>query len=592
MNVEPAGKLSPERRRWDLASLAQEQLDVLVVGGGVTGAGAALDAASRGLSVGLIEAQDWAAGTSSRSSKLVHGGLRYLQMLDFGLVREGLHERGLLLSTLAPHLVQPLPILYPLHRHAVERAYAGAGVMLYDLLGMSMGGGRSLPLHRNLSKRRALQAAPALSPDALCGALLYWDAQVDDARYVTELVRTAAFYGARVVNRATVTALRQRGGRVLGAQVRDEQTGADLETRARVIISATGVWSEETEALAGYGRTSRVRPSKGAHILVERAKIASSTGIILRTARSVLFVLPWRTNWLIGTTDTDWPYDKSRPLASAADVRYLLSELNKVLRHPLSPDDVLATYAGLRPLVAGGGVVRGPGEAKTPTTKLSREHAVTIPTPGLVVVSGGKYTTYRVMAADAVDAAVADGALHALPCRTSSIPLIGARCFDEAWNSRQDAAAAAGLSVKEVERLLGRYGSLAGEVIALCADRPELAKPLPGGSGYNGAEVVYAVTHEGALHVDDVLRRRTRAAIEAPGPGVHAAGEVARLMAPLLGWDQATAAEEAALYRREVELERIAARAAPDDAAASAMGTGAWDLGRVRPWTTPRFCDG
>ncbi len=382
--LRQSSSLSPERRQADIARLTARPVDVLVVGGGVTGAGTALDAASRGLTVGLVEAQDWAAGTSSRSSKLVHGGLRYLQMLDFGLVREALRERSLLLQHLAPHLVRPVPVLYPLRRPFWERPYVGAGVALYDILGLSAGNGRALPLHRHLSKRQALVSAPGLNPRALSGAVLYYDAQVDDARYVVELVRTAVSYGAVALNRSRVVGFQREGGRVGGVTVEDAETGGHHQVQARVTIMATGAWTEETEALAGVERPVRIRPSKGAHLLVRREKLAVSTGLILRTDRSVLFVLPWGEHWLIGTTDTDWSYGKARPLATVADVDYLLAELNKVVVKPLGHGDVEAVFAGLRPLVAGSGVVRarargGPGPAGGPPPRSS---PASTPSPG------------------------------------------------------------------------------------------------------------------------------------------------------------------------------------------------------------------
>ena len=351
--VRQSSILSPERRQADIARLTAAPLDVLVVGGGVTGAGTALDAASRGLSVGLVEAQDWAAGTSSRSSKLVHGGLRYLQMLDFGLVREALRERSLLLQHLAPHLVRPVPVLYPLRRPFLERPYVGAGVALYDILGFSTGNGRGLPLHRHLTKRQALASAPGLNPRALSGAVLYYDAQVDDARYVVELVRTAVSYGAVALNRARVVGFWREGGRVGGVTLEDVGPGGQLQVQARVTVLATGAWTEETEALAGVERTVRIRPSKGAHLLVKREKLAVTTGLILRTDRSVLFVLPWGEHWLIGTTDTDWSYGKARPLTTVADVDYLLAELNKVVAKPLGRCRRRSRFR--RPAPSGGG---------------------------------------------------------------------------------------------------------------------------------------------------------------------------------------------------------------------------------------------
>jgi glycerol-3-phosphate dehydrogenase len=563
--------LTPGRRSEDVARLTSGVLDVLVIGGGVTGAGTALDAATRGLRVGLVEAQDWGAGTSSKSSKLVHGGLRYLQMLDFRLVREALRERGLLLQRLAPHLVRPVPILYPLQVPFFERAYVGAGVALYDLLGLSTRGGRGVPHHRHLSKQQALRAAPGLRADVLAGAVLYYDGQLDDARFVVELVRTAAAYGAVPLSRATVIGFLSDGDRVQGARVRDAETGAEHDVRARVTVSATGAWTEETEALAGRGRAVQIRPSKGVHILVPRHRLDFTTGLILRTERSVLFVLPWGEHWLIGTTDTDWPYTKGRPLATKADVDYLVGEVNTVLAQPLSRGEVEAVFAGLRPLVAGSGVVRGPGETKPEagTTRLSREHAIGRPAPGLVVVSGGKLTTYRVMAADAVDAAVDEGQLHALACRTARVPLLGARPV-RTGPLGTAGVGGHGLPPDQLERLRGRYGSLVGEVLAAAGADPSLARPLAGQATYLGAEAAYAVTHEGARHLEDVLSRRTRLAIETSDGALAAAPAVTRVIAPLLGWGPDEVAAELDDWRQQVELREEAALSVADDSDAAA----------------------
>ncbi len=559
-----------------MAGLGSGELDVLVVGGGITGAGIALDAATRGLSVGLVDAQDWAAGTSSRSSKLIHGGLRYLQMLDFHLVRQGLKERALIMQRLAPHLVRPVPIMWPLRKPVVERAYVGAGIALYDLLGLAVGSGRGLPLHRHLSKRAALALAPALRTDALAGAILYYDAQVDDARYVVEVVRTAVSFGAVAVNRAKAVGFLREGDRVVGAVLRDTETGDEIEARARVSVIATGAWTEETEGLAGRERAVRVRPSKGAHLMVAREKLALSSGLIVRTDRSVLFVLPWGEHWLIGTTDTDWEYGKGRPLATSSDVDYLIAQVNCVLAEPLTRDDVEATFAGLRPLVAGSGVVRGPGEGQgkggsAQTPKLSRDHAIGRPVPGLVVVSGGKYTTYRIMAAEVMDAVVADGPFRPTRSTTGDIPLVGATAYQSNWARRDALASEHGIGLERAEHLLQRYGGLVGEVLSAVTTAPHLAGPVEGAPGYMQAELVYAVTHEGARHLEDVLMRRTRIAMETSDGGVGSAPAAAQLLAPLLGWDDATLAAEVEDYRSQVALVYRAATGASDDAAAARL---------------------
>jgi glycerol-3-phosphate dehydrogenase len=560
--------LGPAEREAALAAMAERELDVVVVGGGVVGAGTALDAATRGLTVGLLEARDLAAGTSSRSSKLIHGGLRYLEMLDFGLVREALKERGLLLQRLAPHLVRPVPFLYPLTGRGWERVYAGSGVALYDGMAATSGHGRGLPLHRQLTRRHALRIAPALKKSSLVGAIQYYDAQVDDARYVTFLARTAASFGAHVATRSRVTGFLREGERVTGVVVTDLETGRTLEIRAKQVVNATGVWTDETQALVGERGRFHVRASKGIHLVVPKDRIHSSTGLILRTEKSVLFVIPWGRHWIIGTTDTEWTLDKSHPAASRTDIEYLLEHVNAVLNVPLTRADVEGVYAGLRPLLA--------GESEE-TSKLSREHVVAHAVPGLVVVAGGKYTTYRVMAADAVDAAV-HGLGGGIPeSVTEDVPLVGADGFPALWNNRSRTAARSGLHVARVEHLLQRYGSLIDEVLDLVEKDPELGEPLPGADDYLKAEVVYAVVAEGALHLDDILTRRLRVSIETFDRGVTAAAPTARLVAPFLGWTEEQVQREVEHYTARVAAERES-QEQPDDLTADAARMGAADI--------------
>ena len=568
--------LSPEARQQALQALASTELDVLVVGGGVVGCGAALDAATRGLTVGLVEARDFGSGTSSRSSKLIHGGLRYLEMLDFGLVAEALQERGLLIQKLAPHLVRPVPFLYPLTHRVWERFYVGAGVALYDTLGMLSGRSRGVPRHRHLSRRGALRTIPALRKDALVGAIQYYDGQVDDARYTVFLARTAAAYGAQVASRTRVVGLLREGERVVGALCHDLESGNKFEVRARQVVNATGVWTDETQALAGERGQFKVRASKGIHLVVPRDRIQSESGIILRTETSVLFVIPWGRHWIIGTTDTDWNLDKAHPAASAADIEYLLNHVNTVLTTPLVHEDVEGVYAGLRPLLS--------GESEL-TSKLSREHAVSHAIPGLVVIAGGKFTTYRVMAKDAIDAAVnamerADG--RRIPeSVTEDVPLLGAEGFQALWNARHRLAERSGLHVARIEHLLRRYGSLIDEVLDLVVADPTLREPLAAAPDYLRAEVVYAASHEGARHLDDVLARRTRISIETFDRGTESAEEAARLIAPVLGWSTEQIDREVEHYRKRVAAERQSQQM-PDDETADAARMGAPEIVPVR----------
>ncbi|QWZ06890.1 glycerol-3-phosphate dehydrogenase/oxidase [Nocardioides panacis] len=550
--------LNPQHRSASLDALATFEVDVLVVGGGVVGAGTALDAVTRGLTTGLVEQRDFASGTSSRSSKLVHGGLRYLEMLDFGLVREALEERGLLLTRLAPHLVRPVPFLYPLTHHGWERPYVGAGLALYDAMAMAGKYDMGVPRHRHLSRRGALRLAPDLRPDALVGAIRYYDAQVDDARHTMMLARTAATHGAHVASRTKVVAFLREGERVTGARVVDLETGREIDVHARVVVNAAGVWTNDIQELVGGRGSLRVQASKGIHLVVPRDRIRSETGLILRTEKSVLFVIPWGRHWIIGTTDTPWDLDKAHPAASRADIDYLLGHVNQVLKEPLTHADVEGVYAGLRPLASG---------QSEPTSRISREHTVVAPVPGLVMIAGGKYTTYRVMGRDAVDAAVHSLGGTVPPSVTDVVRLVGADGFETRTNQRESLARRSGLHVARIDHLLGRYGGLVDELLELVDVRPDLAAPLAGTEDYLRAEVVYAVSHEGARHLDDVLTRRTRISIETFDRGVHAARPAAELMAGELGWDQARLDEEVDHYLRRVEAERQSQLALTDQEA-------------------------
>jgi glycerol-3-phosphate dehydrogenase len=567
-SVTRSSKLGPAERAAAIEVLKTKELDILVVGGGIVGTGSALDATTRGLRVGMVEARDWASGTSSRSSKLVHGGIRYLEQLDFRLVREALIERGLLLQRIAPHLVKPVRFLYPLTKPLFERLYIGAGMLLYDIFSYTGGRPPGVPHHRHLTKRQMLRAMPSLNPSAFVGGLTYYDAQVDDARYVANLARTASFYGAHVASRVRVEGFIKVGQRVVGVNAHDLETGEKFEIRARQVVNATGVWTDDTQAMVGERGQFKVRASKGVHLVVPRDRIHSKLGLILRTEKSVLFVIPWDRHWLIGTTDTDWNLDKAHPAATAADIDYILEHVNKVLAVPLSRDDVEGVFAGLRPLLA--------GESEE-TSKLSREHVVAHTVPGLVVVAGGKWTTYRIMAQDAIDEAVAalDGKIS--KSITDDIALLGAEGYHAAWNKRGKIARAFGVHKVRIEHLLNRYGVMTDELLDLIRERPELQEPLPGADDYIAAEVVYAASHEGALHLEDVLARRTRISIEAWDRGASAAPVAAALMAEELGWDAARTQVEVDRYLQRVEAE-LASQQQPDDASADRIRLEAPDI--------------
>lgn len=556
-----SGRLGLAEREAGWQRLDGEQFDLVVIGGGVVGSGVALDAATRGLSVALVEARDLASGTSSRSSKLFHGGLRYLEQLEFGLVREALRERELMLTRLAPHLVKPVSFLYPLTHRLWERPYVAAGLALYD----SMGGARSVPGQKNLTRAGALRLAPALRRDALVGGIRYFDAIADDARHTMTVARTAAQYGAVVRTSTQVVGFLREVDRISGVRVRDCEDGRETDVAAHAVLNCTGVWTDELQHLSGGRGRFRVRASKGVHLVVPRDRIISETGLILRTRASVLFVIPWRNHWIVGTTDTDWELDLAHPSATRADIDYVLDTVNSVLATPLVHDDIEGVYAGLRPLLTG---------ENEETSKLSREHAVARVAPGLVAIAGGKYTTYRVMAADALDAAAPDLPRRVAPSITDKVPLLGADGYHALVNQAEALAARHGLHPYRVRHLLDRYGSAVHQVFEVAEDRPDLLAPVAEAPDYLRAEVVYAVSHEGALHLEDVLTRRTRISIEYPHRGEACAATVAALMAEVLGWDAARQEREVEVYCSRVAAERDS-QTQPDDSAADARRTAA-----------------
>ncbi|MEU0544660.1 glycerol-3-phosphate dehydrogenase [Nocardia sp. NPDC005978] len=550
--------LGPEQREAAWARLSKDTFDVVVIGGGVVGAGIALDAATRGLEVALVEARDLASGTSSRSSKMFHGGLRYLEMMEFGLVREALHERELSLSSLAPHLVKPLRFLYPLSHYGWERPYVAAGLTLYD----TMGGAKSVPGQHHLTKSGALRLAPGLKNSALTGGLTYYDTVVDDARHTMTLSRTAAHYGAVIRTSTQVVGFLREADRITGVKVHDSEDGRTAEVKASVVINATGVWTDEIQALSHLRGRFHVRASKGVHIVVPRDRIASDTALILRTPTSVLFVIPWHSDhWIIGTTDTDWNLDLAHPAATKHDIDYLLEQVNSVLVTPLTHEDITGVYAGLRPLLAG---------ESDQTSKLSREHAVARIAPGLVAIAGGKYTTYRVMAYDALDEAVQDIPRNVPSTITDKVPLLGADGYHALMNQVPHLAEKYGIHPYRIQHLLNRYGSLIDEVLALADGKPDLLQPITAAPGYLQVEVLYAVAAEAALHLDDILARRTRISIEYAHRGADCADQVARLAAPILGWDESDIAREVETYNARVTAE-IESQAREDDASADAL---------------------
>ncbi len=537
--------LNPDQRLKDIEELKSREFDILVIGGGVVGSGIALDAAARGLSVALVESDDFAAGTSSRSSKLIHGGLRYLEQFDFKLVREALHEREMMITEQAPHLVKPLAFVYPLHKKYFDRIYVGAGLILYDLLRGKL---RAVPWHKHISFGEMRNEARSLNPEIVTGGLVYYDAQVDDARHTVMVARTAKDHGAHIVTGALVTQITRTPERVTGAIVTVD--GHSINVKSKVVVAAAGIWNEELYQQFGIKPGYKIKMSKGAHIILPKDAIDAKNGIIIKTALSVLFIIPWGNEWLLGTTDTPYTEDREQPLADSADVDYILNEANKVLLPKLRREQILSVYAGLRPLVS-------PAKDSS-TTKISREHSVDHPLKGFVSIAGGKYTTYRVMAADAVDAAVKDLDQKAPKSSTRTIPIIGAVGYKTLMKQIAGLAQSYSVSTVCVERMLNRYGSLISDIFEVISKDPSLAVEVLPGAGYIKAEVLYAATHEGARTLVDILARRLRLVMETSDHGLSVAHELATLVAPTLGWNEADISREVAAFEKYIATEMAA----------------------------------
>lgn len=516
-----------------LRATSEKPLDVLIIGGGVVGCGALLDAAVRGLDAVLVEQSDISSGTSSRSSRLAHGGLRYLEQFEFGLVHEALTERGLLLDRLAPHLVHPVPFLFPVTRQW-ERPYTGAGIALYDTLSRLGAYGGAMPRPRALSKQAVLGMAPGMRADAFHSAVRFHDAQIDDARHTVAVARTAAAFGGGVVPNATVVGVLREGDRVVGARVQVD--GTVIEVRATVVLGAAGPWTDALLSMVEPDHQPVLLTSKGTHLVVDRSAFVSTCALIARTPTSVLFALPWGRRWLVGTTDTEYDADPSDVRTGADDVDYLIGQANRWFERPLSRPDVLGVYAGVRPLVTETGA--------SATSAVSREHTVFNPVPGMLAIAGGKYTTYRVMAKDAVDAVIRAGGFAHVDCTTDEVPLVGADGFDQMWTQREQMAGRAGLPVDVMEGLLRRHGGHSEYVLDLIAQDPVLAQRIDPGSGYLLAEVVTAVEREAATTLADILIRRTHVALEVGDGGRSAAQRAGEVLIDRCGWGRDVVADQ------------------------------------------------
>ncbi|NOY27059.1 MAG: glycerol-3-phosphate dehydrogenase [Oligoflexia bacterium] len=537
---------------------AETPFDLLVVGGGITGAGAARDAARRGLRVALVEQKDLASGTSSRSSKLVHGGLRYLEQGEFSLVFESVTERRVLME-IAPHLVNPLGFIFPVYKNSRRGVFTvNVGMWLYDGLSLF----RSPKRHRNLSRKDIAAEEPLLGQQDLKGAPLYYDCATDDARLTLENALDAAAQGAVVATYTRVVGfMRDEGGRIIGARVREQLSGKELDVRAHAIINATGPWSDRTRALSMDGGAARLRPTKGVHIVVDAERLAVNNAVVTFHPKDgrVLFAIPWGDRTYVGTTDTDYAEDPAEVAATCEDVAYLLAAVNSYFPSArLTPHDVISTWAGVRPLIQD--VAEG-------ESSVSREHDIRIDADGLITIAGGKLTTYRKMAEEVVDKAIGllmlTGQVHddLRQARTDKEPLPGA----VGWPENDDHAAVARrvlevgggrLSEATARLLADSYGMRGLDVASLAADDQALVAPLVAGRPEILAQVDFAVHQELAATVCDIMIRRTQLFFRDVDQGLSACAAVAARMAHLLGWDEERTTQEELSYQAEVARSR------------------------------------
>ncbi|HEY6738318.1 MAG TPA: FAD-dependent oxidoreductase [Actinopolymorphaceae bacterium] len=536
-------RLDPQRRTRMLQALGAREFDVAVVGGGALGCGVAVDAASRGLSVALVEAEDFGAGSATGSGEIVLGGPPQLLRVELGSARRALLERDLMVDCLCPHLVRTEPFLVPVER-PWDRLRTGVGTMAHDLFrltGPPRGGGRCLfrwpgaknkvPWNGHLGRRATLETAPALRPERIRGAVRYWDAVLDDARHTLLLARTAAGIGATVANRVEAVEVTRSAGRISGLRVRDLESGDQFEVSARVVVNATGLEAERLQSLA-KGRAVAVGTARSVRAVLPGARFDATSGVVIPGPDGPVGIRRWHDNWLIGTTDIHRDHD----------VGQLLAQIAPWLRSPIERTHLTGIHARNRPVI---GLIGRP-EASEVVVEEPR---------GFVTVVSNSYALYRVLAREAVDLAVRRIGRSAPGSKTHRLPVLGASGYRVLRGMRSQLAEQFGLEEARVDHLLGRYGSLTTELLDLIDARPELGKPLAAAPRYAAAEIVYAVQAEGALHLGDVLARRTRIAMESPDGGLTAAPEVARLMADTLDWSPAQMARELADYQAGYEAE-------------------------------------
>jgi glycerol-3-phosphate dehydrogenase len=539
----PTGGFSARTRAEALARFQADTFDIAIIGGGITGAGIARDAAQRGLAVALLEMGDFASGTSSKSSRMIHGGLRYLAQRHIHLVRESLVERGVLLR-LAPHLVHPMPYLLPVYEGGANKRFVlRAGLTAYDLLA----GRRRLQRHRSLSREALERSEPALRTDGLQGGFRYFDCLVNDARLTLATVRSAARDHAAVASYVEATDVLSEGGRVTGVHFTDRLSGSTGTLRAHVVVAAAGPWTDRVRALAGAPPV--LRPTKGIHVVVDHTRLPVSSAVAFAFRDRMLFAVPYSDYTYIGTTDTDFTGDPGQARAEADDVAYVIESANSAFTGDLSPDDVLSTWAGVRPLVH---------EEGTPS-EVGRDYEIQVGPEGFITIAGGKLTTYRAMAEDLVDRVVRQEARRLggarPPCRTASATLPGGD-LDRFERYREATAAALeegwGVSRQAAYHLLDTYGTEYLKVLAYARHSPDLLRPLAPDVPVLAAEAIYAAEEEMALTLEDFMARRTDLMLFEPQHGLEAAGRAAALMGEALGWGRRQRQEQMESYRQAV----------------------------------------
>ncbi|MFL6240482.1 MAG: glycerol-3-phosphate dehydrogenase/oxidase [Actinomycetes bacterium] len=542
---------SVAHRSADVADATDGVLDVLVIGLGATGAGVALDAASRGMTVAAVDMGDLASGTSSKSSKLVHGGLRYLEQYDFALVREGVVERQLLLR-LAPHLVWPMDFVYPVWPDTARRRLLGLGLSTYDVFA----GVRNVRRHERVDAEEAIRIAPALADSGLSYAYVYGDSATDDARLVLAIVQAARNFGAIALPYAEVVEMLQDpgDGHVCGVRVRDKLLGSEYEIHARHVVNATGVWADGLLAMVEPTRLPAIQPSKGVHVVVPRDRLPLSHASVLLPSRQgdrrSMFAIAWGPQTILGTTDTAYDGALDALALTEDDLQYVLAAGNAVFNCGLTADDVIGAWVGVRPLLRDG---EPDGDATL--SDMSRRHILLDGPARLVTITGGKLTTYRRMAKDVVDLLVERDKRRAR-CRTDEIPLGSTQPFDRLLHTIESAAVPLGIGAQTAKLLARQHGDAAPDVLALIASDPTLSAPLSRQAAYVFAEVLYAARYEGAATLDDVFARRTRLSLRARDAGLPSAARAATIIASEIGRDEVWAREQVTAYADAVRSER------------------------------------